>query len=95
MIRAVITRGAIVPCDPLPEDWQEGTEVAVERASGAVVSDNEKNSTDTWMDEVEALVLAGSLEDVEHPYGCLVKFGAVRKNWFEGDSDWHHERIFA
>jgi hypothetical protein len=29
MIKAVITNGVIVPRDPLPEDWREGTEVAV------------------------------------------------------------------
>jgi hypothetical protein len=30
MIKALVTKGVIVPRDPLPEDWQEGTEVAVE-----------------------------------------------------------------
>lgn len=33
MIKAVVTKGVIVPRDPLPEDWQEGTEVAVEKFS--------------------------------------------------------------
>jgi hypothetical protein len=31
MIRAVVTNGVIVPRAPLPEDWQEGTEVTVEK----------------------------------------------------------------
>jgi hypothetical protein len=31
MIKAVIHDGLIVPRDPLPQDWPEGTEVAVDK----------------------------------------------------------------
>jgi hypothetical protein len=34
MIKAIIINGVIVPRDPLPDDWHEGTEVAVELYPG-------------------------------------------------------------
>jgi hypothetical protein len=63
MIKAVVTQGVIVPRDPLPEDWQEGTEVAVEKSSGAGAVDKDIHPTDVWMDEVEAIARQGDPED--------------------------------
>jgi hypothetical protein len=61
MIKAVVTRGVIVPRDPLPEDWQDGTEVAVEKFAGDATAD--VHSTDVWMDQVEAVALHGDRDD--------------------------------
>jgi hypothetical protein len=63
MIKAVITKGVIVPCDPLPENWQEGTEVAVEKITGETPAQETISPTDVWMDEVEAIALHGDPED--------------------------------
>jgi hypothetical protein len=63
MIKAVVSKGVFVPRDPLPEDWQEGTEVAVEKFSSDAAVDKEIHRTDVWMDEVEAIALQGDQED--------------------------------
>jgi hypothetical protein len=62
MIKAVVTKGVFVPRDPLPEDWQEGTEVAVEKFSDTTI-DKDIHPTDVWMDEVEAIARQGDPED--------------------------------
>jgi hypothetical protein len=53
MIKALVKDGVLVPCDPLPADWQEGTEVEVERTARNGAVENGVDSTDAWMDEVE------------------------------------------
>lgn len=63
MIKAVISKGVIVPRDPLPEDWQEGTEVTVARLPDPAAAGADTHPTDVWMDEVEAVALRGSPED--------------------------------
>jgi hypothetical protein len=63
MIKAIISNGVIVPREPLPDDWKEGTEVAVERSSGDDSSVKDSNTTDIWMDEVEAVARQGDSED--------------------------------
>jgi hypothetical protein len=63
MIKAVVTKGVIVPRDPLPEDWQEGTEVAVEKFFSNSPVDKDIHPTDVWMDEVEAIARQGDQED--------------------------------
>jgi hypothetical protein len=63
MIKAIISNGVIVPRDPLPDDWQEGTEVAVERFPGDAVPAKDSGRTDLWMDEVEAIARQGDAQD--------------------------------
>ena len=63
MIKAVVTKGVIVLRDPLPEDWQEGTEVAIEKFANDAACDKDMHPTDAWMDEVEAIALLGNRED--------------------------------
>ncbi len=53
------------PWDKLPEDWQEGTEVAVDKLFGDTAVDKDIHSTDVWMDEVEAVALQGDQGDDE------------------------------
>ena len=62
MIKAVIHGGLFVPRDPLPQDWSEGTEVAVDKCATDAVA-NGSHATDAWMDEVEACARQGSQED--------------------------------
>ena len=63
MIKAIVTKGVIVPRDPLPADWREGTEVAVEKFPGDTVAQENARPTDIWMDEVEAIALQGDRAD--------------------------------
>jgi len=63
MIKAIISNGVIVPREPLPDDWQEGTEVAVELFPGELEQAEDKSDTDKWMDEVEATARLGNPMD--------------------------------
>ena len=63
MIKAVVKNGLVVPRDPLPADWQEGTEVEVERTTGNGVVESGIHPTDAWMDEVEAVAAKGNPAD--------------------------------
>ena len=53
MIKAIVKNGVVVPRDPLPADWQEGTEVEVEKTATDGRVGNDIHPTDAWMDEVE------------------------------------------
>ena len=50
MIKALVKNGVVVPCSPLPADWQEGTEVEVQKKTGS----NGVEDLDQWMAEVQA-----------------------------------------
>lgn len=70
MTRAVIKKGMIVPLEPLPSDWTEGTEVEVEKVeyisyNGSSPPSNGLNpkDADAWMDEVERLAQQIDPED--------------------------------
>jgi len=60
MIKAVINNGLIVPRDPLPEDWQEGTEVEVDKPP---CTPGEGDHLDRWFAEMEAIAAQGDPED--------------------------------
>jgi hypothetical protein len=62
MIKAIISNGVIVPREPLPDDWQEGTEVAVERSPSDATTLKDNNMTDVW-DELEATARQGNTQD--------------------------------
>lgn len=62
MIKAIIKNGAIVLQDPLPTDWQEGTELVVERSSAETETASEQRLA-AWMEELEASAQLGNLED--------------------------------
>jgi hypothetical protein len=54
MPRAVLKNGVVYPIEPLPPGWGDGTELQLEKSPpGANGSSGQ--STDQWMDEVEAL----------------------------------------
>lgn len=50
MIKAVVRNGVVVPCDPLPADWQDGAEVEVKKAAS-----NGADDLDRWMADVQGL----------------------------------------
>ncbi|MFO0964570.1 MAG: hypothetical protein U0793_03145 [Gemmataceae bacterium] len=61
MVKAFVHNGVIVPREPLPEDWAEGVEVAVERVAEREASD--AGDADAWMDAVEAIAAQGDPAD--------------------------------
>ncbi len=63
MIIAIVKGGVVVPRDPLPLDWQDGTEVEVERIGTNGIGKTDVHPTDAWMDEVEAIAAQGDVAD--------------------------------
>jgi hypothetical protein len=63
LIKAIVKNGLVVPRDPLPPDWQEGTEVEVEKSSNGADAKDAAHPTDVWMDEVEAIAALGDPAD--------------------------------
>lgn len=63
MIKAIVQNGMIVPSEPLPEEWKEGTHVAVEMANAERLADTSIHRADVWMDEVEAIAQQGDPAD--------------------------------
>jgi hypothetical protein len=63
MIKAVVTNGTIVPRAPLPEDWQEGTEVTVEKCTEGAMADKDVDRSEAWINEVEAIARQGDPAD--------------------------------
>jgi hypothetical protein len=60
VVKAVVRNGIIVPRDPLPEDWREGTEVEVAKREEAIERCNE---LDRWHAELEAIAAQGDPEN--------------------------------
>jgi hypothetical protein len=60
MIKAVVKNGVIVPCDPLPENWQEGTEVEVDKS---LCPPGAGDELDHWFAELQAIAAEGDPED--------------------------------
>jgi hypothetical protein len=63
MIKAIITKGVIVPFGPLPEGWQDGMEVTVEKFAEVSPAEGKIHPADSWMDEVETIARNGDPED--------------------------------
>jgi hypothetical protein len=59
MLRAVLKKGAIVPLDPLPSEWEEGTALEIERA------ENSQLDIDAWAKSMDALCADSTPEDEE------------------------------
>ncbi len=53
MINAIVRGGLVVPHDPLPQDWQDGTEVEVEKKTADSSEADGISGADAWMDDVE------------------------------------------
>lgn len=63
MIKAIVKNGVVIPRDPLPADWQEGTEVEVEKSHSNGALENGEHPSDAWMNEVEAVAAQGDPAD--------------------------------
>jgi hypothetical protein len=61
-MKAILRKGLIHPQEPLPEDWQEGTEVEVEKRKSPQRK-SRKSRADEWMDAVEAAAAQGDPAD--------------------------------
>jgi hypothetical protein len=83
MIKAIISNGVIVPRDPLPADWQEGTEVAVERFPGDAALTKDSSCTDVWMDEVETIARQGNHRMTSGWMPPFWRFTVERRIWHE------------
>jgi hypothetical protein len=60
MVTAVIQNGLIVPRDPLPAEWTEGTEVEVDKSIHSSQLDDE---IDLWLAEMDAIAANGDPAD--------------------------------
>jgi hypothetical protein len=96
MIKAIVSNGVIVPRDPLPDDWQEGTEVAVERVADGAAQAQKGARADVWMDEVEAVAQQGDPQDDQRLSARLFRRFAVAKTTLSVKAlAWTREAIFA
>jgi hypothetical protein len=59
MLRAVIKNGVIQPLEPLPQDWTEGTELQILKATGTLPPE----AADEWLAEMNALCADSTPED--------------------------------
>lgn len=55
MPKAVVRNGAILPLEPLPPEWHDGTEVTVEAVQVAALEEINREA-DEWFREMEAAV---------------------------------------
>ena len=60
MIKAIVKNGVVVPRDPLPADWQDGTEVEVDKPAEP---SNLPDEIDHWLAELNAIAAGGNPED--------------------------------
>jgi len=65
MPRAIVKQGVLLPVEPLPTDWADGTEVTVEKLAKEPSFSEAIHSVDQWMDEVEALAQLQTDDDNE------------------------------
>ena len=60
MVTAIVKNGVLVPREPLPADWTEGTEVEVDKPIYTTSSGDE---IDRWIAELDAIAAEGDPED--------------------------------
>jgi hypothetical protein len=88
MIKTVVTEGVIVPRDPLPEDWHDGTEVAVAKIPGDAATEAHTHHTDVWIDAVEAIARNGNREDDQRLDAALQEARRCEKDLARTKLDW-------
>jgi hypothetical protein len=59
MLKAVLRKGAIVPVDPVPSDWEEGTALEVAKSKEGAVN------IDAWAKMMNELCAASSADEEE------------------------------
>jgi hypothetical protein len=76
MVKAKIQNGAIVPLEPLPPEWGNGTEVAIEVIEEPQPTGEE---IDRWFEELEQLCVQGSEEDHQRLQNALEEADRLAK----------------
>ena len=67
MPRAVLKNGSIVPIDPLPKEWVEGTELEVDQAK----PDQSAQSLEEWYRELEQMCSENTAADIDQLEAAL------------------------
>jgi hypothetical protein len=65
MLKAVLRNGAIVPLEPVPPEWEEGTTLDVAKADGA------GQDLDAWGALMERLCADSSVEEEERMQAAI------------------------
>ena len=65
MLKAVLRQGVIVPLEPLPPEWKEGTALEVAEAAGPPLD------IDAWAEYMTRLCAGSQPEDEDKP-GAIV-----------------------
>lgn len=80
MTKAVLKNGVICPVEPLPPDWQEGTELLVERAI-ASSDHSSRTRTDEWLDAVDAAAATNDPDDDARLQDAIDRHRREAKEW--------------
>jgi hypothetical protein len=70
-MKAMLTNGLIQPCEPIPEDWPDGTELRVEKAPSPAPRASESIVAPGWPASFSESTF-GSIDDdtfIRHPQG--------------------------
>jgi hypothetical protein len=59
MLKAVLKNGVIHPLEPLPQDWTEGVELEIQKATGTLPPE----AVDEWLAEMNALCADSTPEE--------------------------------
>jgi hypothetical protein len=65
MLKAVLRQGAIVPLEPFPPEWEEGTSLDVAKSPNAVVD------IDAWAMSMNQLCAESQRDDEEAMYRAI------------------------
>ena len=65
MLKAVLSKGAIVPLEPLPADWKDGTTLEVAKV------DSETVDIDAWAKMMNELCADSSAEDEQRMQAAI------------------------
>ena len=65
MLKAVLRNGAIVPLEPVPPEWEEGTTLQVAKADGA------GQDVDAWAALMERLCADSPVEEEERMQAAI------------------------
>jgi hypothetical protein len=75
MVNAELRNGAIVPVGPLPEEWEEGAKLVVERAEPP----DDPAAIDRWFEELEEAVADCDPDDIKRMQAAFDESRRVQK----------------
>ena len=65
MLKAILRNGAIVPLEPVPSEWEEGTSLEIAKADGTVVD------IDAWARLMDRLCADSPIEEEERMQAAI------------------------